>query len=170
MFAGNTPYVIVSSYELMKETFIRDGDTYKDKFPQPFNEKFRGGIFGIIETNGHLWNTHRRFALSTLRDFGLGKDLMQEKILIEVEDIFRKYDAQIDKDMEISTILHNAIANVINQTIFGYRFDESNQEEYKKLKHLIEFQENVFTSAKVTVQVFAPKLGKILPGESLEDL
>nr|pir hypothetical protein F41B5.3 - Caenorhabditis elegans [Caenorhabditis elegans] len=167
---GNIPYVIIGSYDLLKETFVRDGDTYKDKYPQPFNEKLRGGMYGIVESNGHMWSTHRRFALSTLRDFGLGKDLMQEKILIEVEDIFRKYDAQLGKEQDIQVVLNNAIANVINQTIFGYRFDETNQEEFERMRHLVEYQEKQFATVKVYVEAFVPTIGKFLPGKSLDQL
>ncbi|CUR30028.1 CYtochrome P450 family [Caenorhabditis elegans] len=167
---GNTPYIIIGTYDLLKETYIRDGDTYKDKYPHPFNEQLRGGMYGIVESNGHLWSTHRKFALSTLRNFGLGKDLMQENILIEVEDIFRKFDAQLGKEQEIQVVLKNAIANVINQIIFGYRFDATNQDKLEKMRYLVEYQEKAFTTVKASIQAFAPRIGSILPGKSLDQL
>ncbi|KAF1753435.1 hypothetical protein GCK72_019992 [Caenorhabditis remanei] len=167
---GKTPYVMISSLDLMKETFIRDGDTYKDKFPQPINVKFCGGSFGIVDTNGHLWNTHRRFALTTFRDFGLGKGLMQEKILIEVEEVFRKLDEHLGMEQDIPKVLNNAVANVINQIVFGYRFADDQEEEFNKLRDLMEYQEKAFNTIKVYVQVFAPKLGEFLPGKSIDEL
>ncbi|EGT30717.1 hypothetical protein CAEBREN_08589 [Caenorhabditis brenneri] len=169
-WAGVTPYVMISSYDRIKETFIRDGDTYKDKYPQKFNERFRGGSYGIVETNGHFWSTHRRFALSSFRDFGLGKDLMQEKILLETQETFRKLDQHLGEEQDVPKVLNNAIANVINQVVFGYRFDESREEEFGKLRDLMEFQEKAFTTFKVHVQVFAPKIGQWLPGKSLDEL
>lgn len=39
-----------------------------------------GGEWGVIDTSGPLWTEHRRFALKTLRDFGMGKNLMEEKV------------------------------------------------------------------------------------------
>ncbi|ULT87412.1 hypothetical protein L3Y34_006911 [Caenorhabditis briggsae] len=167
---GTKPYIVVSSYKRLKETFILDGDTYADKAYQPFQEQFRGGQYGVIDTNGHVWSTHRRFALTTFRDFGLGKDLMQQKILIEVDEIFRKFDENIGKEQEIPGVFYNAGANVINQLIFGYRFDEEKQEELKNLKALMEFQETAFTTLKVQVQFFAPIVGRMLPGKSVEEL
>ncbi|PIC25168.1 hypothetical protein B9Z55_018203 [Caenorhabditis nigoni] len=167
---GPSPYVIIGSYELMKETFVKDGDTYTDKLQQPFTEKFRGGKFGIIETSGHFWSTHRRFALSTFRDFGLGKDLMQQKILIEIEEFFKVVDRNIGGEQDVPKEIYNTVANVINQLVFGYRFDEEKQEEFQKLKDLIDIQEKSFTSFKYCIQAFAPGIGKYFPGKSLDDI
>ena len=110
---------MVTSYKRLKETFILDGDVYADKVHQPFQDQFRGGNYGVIDTNGHVWSTHRRFALTTFRDFGLGKDLMQEKIVIEVDEMCRKFDDKLEKEQEIPGVLYNAGANVINQLVFG---------------------------------------------------
>ncbi|CAO4378369.1 unnamed protein product [Caenorhabditis nigoni] len=155
---GPSPYVIIGSYELMKETFVKDGDTYTDKLQQPFTEKFRGGKFGIIETSGHFWSTHRRFALSTFRNFGLGKDLMQQKILLEIEEFFKVVDRNIGEEQDVPKEIYNTVANVINQLVFGYRFDEEKQEEFQKLKDLIDIQEKSFTSFKYCIQAFAPEV------------
>ncbi|EFO95357.1 hypothetical protein CRE_09179 [Caenorhabditis remanei] len=167
---GTTPYVVISSYDRLKSTFIRDGDTYKDKYIQSFNEKFRGGAYGIVDTNGHLWNTHRRFALATFRDMGLGKDVMQQKVLIEVQEVFRKFDEHLGVEQDIQIVFNNAIANVINQVVFGYRFDDGREHEFNTMKDLIEYFEKSFSTFKVFVQVFAPALGKWLPGQSADDL
>ena len=161
---------MIGSLEKMKELFVRDGDTYTDKLQQPFTEKFRGGKFGIIETSGHFWNTHRRFAISTFRDFGLGKDLMQQKILIEIEETFRVLDQDLGEEQDVPKVIYGAVANVINQIIFGYRFDEGREEEFQKLKDLIDIQEKSFLSFKLCVQAFAPGIGKWLPGKSLDDM
>uniref|UniRef100_A0A1I7UIM5 CYtochrome P450 family n=1 Tax=Caenorhabditis tropicalis TaxID=1561998 RepID=A0A1I7UIM5_9PELO len=165
---GPTPYIIISSYDLMKETFVKDGDTYTDKLQQPFTEKFRGGKFGIIETSGYFWTIHRRFAISTLRDFGLGKELMQQKILMEVEETFKEFDE--GGDQNVSKVIYKGVANVINQIIFGYRFDDSKEAEFQKLKDLIDIQEKSFLSFKLCVQAFAPGIGNWLPGKSLDDI
>ncbi|CCD67437.1 CYtochrome P450 family [Caenorhabditis elegans] len=167
---GTKPYIVVSSYKRLKEAFILDGDTFADKIRQPFQDQFRGGNYGVVDTNGHVWSTHRRFALSSFRDFGLGKNLLQEKMLIEVQDMFAKFDANLGKEQNLPVVLYNAAANVINQLIFGYRFDKEREGELKKLKALMEFQETAFTTFKVYVQFFAPAIGKHLPGKSVEDL
>ena len=134
-----------------------------------FQEFIRDGNYGVAETNGEVWSTHRRFALTTLRDFGLGKDLMQEKILIEVEDIFQKFHKNIDREQEINSVLNNAVANIINQLIFGYRFEKENLGELKKLSELMEYQEKFFTRFRTNFQIFVPQLAWFLPGKTLEE-
>lgn len=44
------------------------------------NSAFLGGMYGIILTQEDLWRDQRRFALHTLRDFGFGKNIMQERV------------------------------------------------------------------------------------------
>ncbi|CAI2352594.1 unnamed protein product [Caenorhabditis sp. 36 PRJEB53466] len=167
---GAEPYVVISSHELMKDTFIRDGETYVDKKPQKFQKEFRGGNYGVIDTNGDVWREHRRFALTNLRDFGLGKDLMQQKMLIEVEETFKKFDAHLGEEQNVPKVLSIAVANVINQVIFGYRFEGEKEAEFQKLQDLLDFQEKKFNNFKTIVRVFVPLVGRLLPGESLEEL
>ncbi|KAF1753447.1 hypothetical protein GCK72_020004 [Caenorhabditis remanei] len=166
---GSKPFIIISSYSKLKDTFIRDGETYMNKVQLNFQEFIRDGNYGVAETNGEVWSTHRRFALTTLRDFGLGKDLMQEKILIEVEDIFQKFHKNIDREQEINPVLNNAVANMINQLIFGYRFEKENLGELKKLSELMEYQEKFFTRFRTNFQIFVPQLAWFLPGKTLEE-
>ena len=45
-----------------------------------FLSLFLRGDYGIIETSGDRWKMHRRFILHFLRDSGMGKGLMEEKV------------------------------------------------------------------------------------------
>ena len=42
---------------------------------------------GIVCSNGTRWSEHRRFALSVLKDFGMGRSSMEEKIGLESEHL-----------------------------------------------------------------------------------
>ncbi|KAK6057501.1 hypothetical protein COOONC_04978, partial [Cooperia oncophora] len=57
---ADRPAVVIADYELMKQAL--------------------GGNYGVIGTTGELWQQHRRFALHVFRDFGMGKDVMQERV------------------------------------------------------------------------------------------
>jgi hypothetical protein len=39
---------------------------------------------GLVMSNGHIWQVLRRFAIQSMRDFGVGKKSLEENIQIEV--------------------------------------------------------------------------------------
>lgn len=60
--------------------FVRDGDNYVDRGVEDGFLDALGGYGGIFFTNGEMWRENRRFALSVLRNMGLGKSLMEERV------------------------------------------------------------------------------------------
>jgi len=48
---------------------------------------------GIISSSGQQWKEQRKFALTALREFGFGKNILQEKILEELS-VFTETMAQ----------------------------------------------------------------------------
>ncbi|KHJ78008.1 hypothetical protein OESDEN_22372 [Oesophagostomum dentatum] len=76
---ANRPAIVVTDYQLIKETLVKDGAAYTGRLEMPYSRTVRGGDYGIIETTGDLWQQHRRFLLHVLRDFGMGKNLMEER-------------------------------------------------------------------------------------------
>ncbi|PIC23203.1 hypothetical protein B9Z55_016981 [Caenorhabditis nigoni] len=162
---GTKPFIMMNTFDKIKDTFVRDADTYINKTVPPSSILFRGGEHGVIDSNGATWRDHRRFAISNLRDFGLGKNLMQEKILIEVQEIFSKFDDKLaagESDLEIPPAFDNAVANVINQILFGYRFDKD-PEEFRNLKNIIEKPSELFGRLPVFLAMNIKFVEKILP-------
>jgi hypothetical protein len=43
---------------------------------------------GVIFSSGHVWHEQRKVALEILREFGLGKNILAEKIQAEVLNTF----------------------------------------------------------------------------------
>lgn len=41
---------------------------------------FLGGTTGVVFVEGEQWRDQRRFTLHVLRDFGMGKGIMQEQV------------------------------------------------------------------------------------------
>lgn len=67
--------------------------------PTLFGYKFQSLFSGIVLADyGSCWREHRRFALTTLRNFGLGKNSMEERIHGEIQYIVKTLDDSIGKD------------------------------------------------------------------------
>uniref|UniRef100_A0A8R1IUX5 Uncharacterized protein n=2 Tax=Caenorhabditis japonica TaxID=281687 RepID=A0A8R1IUX5_CAEJA len=95
---------------------------------------------------------------------------MQQRILIEVQEIFETVDKALDTEVDVPNVLRRAVANVINQLIFGYRFDCEKEHEFQKMQELLEFQENAFKEFRVILEIFAPSVGKFLPGPNVNEM
>ncbi|CAD5235212.1 unnamed protein product [Bursaphelenchus xylophilus] len=135
---GERPVIGVCSYDLMVEYFQKQGDKYEDRPPDDELMKYTKGVHnGIINNDGPLWKTQRRFALHVLRDFGLGKDIMEQRILAECEDLFKNLEdeeARGVKEHPITNEIDRAIGSVINSVLFGYRYTKDNIQEFEDLK------------------------------------
>ena len=107
------------------ETFIKDGETYAGRPYFHWDDVIREGRNGVIFTEGPKWRETRRFSLHILRDFGLGKNLMQERVLGEVsaliEGIKEKSNNGVE-DVSIQDAIDLAVGSIINVLLFGYRY------------------------------------------------
>ncbi|KAL3071948.1 hypothetical protein niasHT_035818 [Heterodera trifolii] len=98
--------------------------------------------FGILISNGQRWRQHRRFALHVLRDFGLGKNLMQQRIFEELKAMFAKIDLSIDQsennEINLAEFVEHSIASIVNQFLFGVKFDEKNAADFYEIKQMMD--------------------------------
>ena len=63
----------------------------------------------------------RRFTLQTLRDFGVGKSSLEDKIIAEVEAARSYLNDKKGQATEMAALLQMVIGNVIYGIIFGRR-------------------------------------------------
>ncbi|XP_071981303.1 cytochrome P450 2G1-like isoform X2 [Engystomops pustulosus] len=128
-YFGQRPIVILSGYRAVKEALIDQGEDFSGRGKMPSVDKIFDG-FGVVFSNGERWKQLRRFSLTTLRNFGMGKRSIEERIQEEAQcllEAIRKYDR---KPVDPRNILAQAVSNVICSVVFGNRF------EYKDLKFL----------------------------------
>ena len=81
-WAADVPIVVIQDFELLQDTVIKEAEVFSGRYAMgKFNQYVRKGELGLIFVDGDLWKEHRRFALQVFRNFGMGKGLMEEKVL-----------------------------------------------------------------------------------------
>ncbi|EYC10631.1 hypothetical protein Y032_0054g2469 [Ancylostoma ceylanicum] len=95
------------------------------------------GDRGIIGSNGQPWLEQRRFALHTLRNFGLGRNIIEERIMYEFEITCEELEERFDKggvSIEPENMINLMVANIMNRMLFTDRFDKKDEERFFALK------------------------------------
>ncbi|XP_013881765.1 cytochrome P450 2J6 [Austrofundulus limnaeus] len=132
LFLGTRPAVVINGLKAMKEAMLVKATDYAGR-PQ---DMLIGDVFqrkGIIFVDyGPVWREHRRFAVMTLRNFGLGKKSMEERIHQEIQFTVKTLEKSIGKIMSPQVMFHNAASNIICKVLFGTRY-EYEDETIKKV-------------------------------------
>ncbi|KAK1887545.1 Cytochrome P450 2F2, partial [Dissostichus eleginoides] len=123
VFLGTKAAVVINGMKAMKDAIVTKGIDFagrpQDLFVNDSTE--RKGI--ILADYGPRWKDHRRFALMTLRNFGLGKNSMEERIHGEIKYITDDLEKSIGKSYSPQLMFHNAASNIICQVLFGQRYE-----------------------------------------------
>jgi cytochrome P450 family 2 subfamily J len=137
LYMGGTHMVVLNSYDLIKEALVKKADVFSDR--PPFFVDMSTGIQadGVVFSNGANWKELRSVSLSILRAFGMGKNLLAEKIEEEA-DCYVKYLASLKgKPTDIRVKTNISVSNVICSILIGHRF-EHDDKEFQNLMHNIE--------------------------------
>ncbi|KAM9839467.1 cytochrome P450 2F2-like [Aulostomus maculatus] len=122
LFIGPTPAVVINGTQAMKEAMITKAVDFAGRPRDIFvADLTQSGM--VLADYGSSWKEHRRFALMTLRNFGLGKQSMEQRILGEIQYTIETLEKSIGKTLCPQVMFHNAASNIICQVLFGVRFD-----------------------------------------------
>ncbi|XP_018425904.1 PREDICTED: cytochrome P450 2G1-like [Nanorana parkeri] len=122
VWLGSKPVVALCGYTVIKEALINYSHQFSARGFLPISERMAEG-YGIITTNGERWQQVRRFAVSTLRNFGMGKRSMEERVQEESRHLIKAIENIGGKVHNPHTVLGRAVNNVINLVVFGRRWD-----------------------------------------------
>ncbi|NWU81924.1 CP2DH protein, partial [Onychorhynchus coronatus] len=166
-----TNLVVLNGYKTVKEALVQRSEDFADRpyFPMyehlGYGKKSEGKypdiscssiIPGIVLARyGHVWKEQRKFALSTLRNFGMGKKSLEERVIEEAGFLCSAFKSKEGCSFDVRVPVNNAVCNMICTLVFGERFDYKD-ETFHKLLHLFENTLNEETG-------FLPQLLNVVP-------
>nr|XP_034373322.1 cytochrome P450 2D10 [Arvicanthis niloticus] len=120
------PMVVINGLKAVWEVLVTCGEDTSDRPAVPIFEylglKPRSqGV--VLAPYGHEWREQRRFSVSTLRNFGLGKKSLEEWVTKEAGHLCDAFTAQAGQSINPNTMLNKAMCNVIASLIFARRFE-----------------------------------------------
>ncbi|XP_056304899.1 cytochrome P450 2B4-like [Danio aesculapii] len=162
VYLGRKPAILLNSLQVMKEAFVQNGSSFCGRPPVPVLTWVNQGYGIIMAMDGHSWRQQRRFALHTLRNFGLGKKSVEERVTEESGYLISELLKAEGKSFNPQHAIHNAAANIICSIVFGDRFNYDN----KSFTYLLEIiKENLDLAGSLAGQmVNLVPIIKSLPG------
>uniref|UniRef100_G1SLA3 unspecific monooxygenase n=1 Tax=Oryctolagus cuniculus TaxID=9986 RepID=G1SLA3_RABIT len=154
--------VIVTGLPLIKEVLVHMDQNFINRPVPPIRERsFKKN--GLIMSSGQLWKEQRRFALMTLRNFGLGKKSLEERIQEEARHLTEAMEKEGGQPFDAHFKINNAVSNIICSITFGERF-EYHDGQFQELLKL--FDEVMYLEASMLCQLYNifPWIMKFLPG------
>ncbi|XP_078096808.1 cytochrome P450 2K1-like isoform X2 [Mustelus asterias] len=153
--------VVLTGYETVNDALVKHAEEFGGRAHIPIFEATIKG-HGIVFGHGESWKQMRRFTLTTLRDFGMGKKTIEDKIIEETEFLIKMFDSYKGQPFNPTIKLNAAVANIICSILFGDRFDYEDERFVGIVKR---FNENIQLAGSPMVQLYNafPFLG-FLPG------
>ncbi|XP_010714362.1 cytochrome P450 2J2-like [Meleagris gallopavo] len=162
MQVGTQSFVILNGLQMIKEALLIQGENFMDRPEIPINTEVFNKL-GLISSNGHLWKQQRRFTLITLRNFGLGKRSLEERIQEECRFLTDAFRDEQGNPFNPHLKINSAVSNVICSITFGNRFEYHNG-NFQNLLRLMD--ETVILHGKIMSQLYNafPSIIKYFPG------
>ncbi|KAM4697111.1 cytochrome P450 2G1-like [Rhinophrynus dorsalis] len=160
---GMEPVVVLCSYEVVKEALNDKGEEFGARGYMPIMEMSSAGGHGILSSNGERWKQLRRFSLMTLRNFGMGKRSIEERIQEEAQFLTEEFRKTKSQPLDPTFYFSKAVSNVICSVVFGDRFDYEDK-EFLRLLGLLNEAFKYFSSVWGQLYNMFPKVMDKLPG------
>nr|XP_014425549.1 cytochrome P450 2H2-like [Pelodiscus sinensis] len=162
IYLGSERVVVLHGYEAVKEALVDLAEAFGARGSIPLFDKTGKGT-GIALTNGEQWKELRRFALTTLRNYGMGKKSVEERIQEETRFLVERLRNTQGRPYDTSLLLIHVVANVICAIVFGDRFDYED-ENFVTLISLILENGKLPQSLWAVLYTFFPTLMDYVPG------
>ncbi|PKK33110.1 cytochrome P450 2K6 [Columba livia] len=167
IWMGSRKVVVLSGYDTVKEALVKQADAFAGRPEIPISEITGGGKRrGVVFSDGENWKVMRRFTLTTLRDFGMGKKAIEDRVVEECGCLADAIESQKGKPLEMTLMMNAAVANVIVSILLGKRYDYKDP-TFKRLLSLTNENIRIFGSPSVSIYNIFPVLGFLLKNHKI---
>nr|XP_028694231.1 cytochrome P450, family 2, subfamily A, polypeptide 6 isoform X1 [Macaca mulatta] len=159
---GPRRVVVLCGYDAVKEALVDQAEEFSGRGEQAtFNWVFKG--YGVAFSNGERAKQLRRFSIATLRDFGVGKRGIEERIQEEADFLIEALRGTHGANIDPTFFLSRTVCNVISSIVFGDRFDYEDKEFLSLLRMMLGSFQFTSTSMGQLHEMFSSVM-KHLPG------
>ncbi|XP_044146016.1 cytochrome P450 2K1-like [Bufo gargarizans] len=159
---GMEKIVILCGYKTVKDALINYAEEFSGRPNSPITSATSNG-YGVLFSHGDNWKMMRKFTLSTLRDFGMGKKTIEDKISEECENLMQTFRSYDGKPFDNQSIVNAAVANIIVSILLDCRF-EYDDPTILKLMNLVNENISILENLMVKLYNSYPTLIGWLPG------
>ena len=161
LWFGPFASIVISDINLIKKALVEQSDVFSDRPAWMFLVGRFATKVGIALDFGSSWKDKRRWTMRALRDFGIGKRSLEEKIQEEAGYMCEEIAKNSGKPFSVQVLFMQVVSNIICSVCFGQRFSYKDR-EFQELLDIINefFKLNVFSSPIN----FYPTL-RFLPGD-----
>uniref|UniRef100_H3AS13 Uncharacterized protein n=1 Tax=Latimeria chalumnae TaxID=7897 RepID=H3AS13_LATCH len=162
IYLGLQKYVVLAGYEVVKDALVNHPDQFADRGHIPVFYKIMKDN-GLVMSSGEKWKQLRRFTVSILRDFGMGKKTIEDRIIEEVGFFINVFKSKMGQPFNAANTITMAVSNIICSVVFGHRFDYDD----KTFLHLINLNEEVmkFSGSPHTMLYHSFPFLEFIPGD-----
>ncbi|KAK2829236.1 hypothetical protein Q7C36_017226 [Tachysurus vachellii] len=150
VYFGPKKVVVLAGYQTVKQALVNNAEEFGNRDISPIFFDISKG-HGILFSNGENWKEMRRFSLTTLRDFGMGKRGSEEKIIEETHYLREVLEEFQGRPFDTSQPLNYATSNVISAIVYGSRFQYSDL-QFKEMVNRA--NETIKLSGSPSIQIY----------------
>uniref|UniRef100_A0A3Q3JG85 Uncharacterized protein n=1 Tax=Monopterus albus TaxID=43700 RepID=A0A3Q3JG85_MONAL len=158
VYLGAKKVVVLAGYKTVKEALVNHAEEFGERDVLQIIKDINHD-HGITWSNGDCWKEMRRFALTNLRDFGMGKKAIEDKIIEESHyliEVFKKFKGEA---FDTSQPINYAVSNIICSMVYGSRFEYDDPEFTSMVDRVDRYFQLLGTTSVQLYNVF-PWIGK----------
>ncbi|KAG7232515.1 hypothetical protein INR49_008776 [Caranx melampygus] len=153
IYMGLKKVVVLAGYRTVKEALVNYAEEFGDRDETRIMHESNQG-HGVIWSNGDSWREMRRFALTNLKDFGMGKKACEDKIIEECKYLTEVFRKSKGKTVETAQPINCAVSNIICSIIYGSRYEYDDPEFTALVKRVSRHLELVFSPSMQMYNLF----------------